>query len=79
MVLSESDVTVSRCIFVDTNPDRPGRKISRELEVSKAQIQIGKLVINLPLPPISEPHPLEIVIFFFSYRYYSGAEFGFPG
>ena len=44
VALPEGEVAVTRGIFVDTHPDRPGRKIPRTLEVSKAAIQIGTFI-----------------------------------
>lgn len=42
-VLPEADITVARSIFVDTNPQRTGRKIPKALDAAKTKIQIGEL------------------------------------
>ena len=43
-VLPEADVSVERCVFIDSHPDRPGRKIPRVLEAGRLALQIGKVV-----------------------------------
>ena len=40
-VLPDSDVFVSRCVMIESNPDKVNRKIPRALEIDKARIQIG--------------------------------------
>ena len=41
-VLPEADISVERCVFIDSHPDRPGRKVPKVLEASRLALQIGK-------------------------------------
>ena len=43
-VLLEKDVAVDRTIFVDTNPQRTGRRIPKTLDAARAKLQIGKWI-----------------------------------
>ena len=41
----EAELThVNSCVFVDVHPDRPGRKMPRQLEAAKVALQLGELV-----------------------------------
>lgn len=35
-------IYVDRCVFVDAHPDRPGRKMPRQLEAGKVALQLGE-------------------------------------
>ncbi len=46
-VITDTELTaVNHSIFVDAHPDRPGRKMPRNLEAEKISVQLGKYSQN---------------------------------